>query len=191
MYKYLLIVVLISTLACNQPMTKDTVVSSWTFNAQNHSASLDHISQPLVFQYQELYKGIISKDTNYINLVVRNTIQLTDSLGNLKLALDSNLQKIWIDGLYNINAEFQGLLAANIYENPTEFYMSYNMCNIQLLNMLGQIGYKEHSIYIFNTNFSKSEDGFYWWGLQKNSKDPFKPEQHEQVAAIQILQETK
>jgi hypothetical protein len=167
------------------------MVNSWEYNAQNHNSNLDHNCQPLLFQYQELLKGVGSKDTNYIKEVVNATIHLTDSLSSLKFMADSNLNKIWVDGLGNVNAEFQGLLAENINDKPTEFNMSLNMCGIQLLNLLGQIGYQQHSIYIFHSKVGKTDDGYYWFGIQKTAKDPFKVDNRDFVSADGILQEAK
>jgi hypothetical protein len=69
--------------------------------------------------------------------------------------------------------------------------MTINMCALQLLNLLGQIGYKEHTIYIFNTENEKSDDGFVWLSFQKLSRDPFHPEQRKELLAQVILQEGK
>ena len=191
MYKYLLIIACVGAIACNSVSDKTAFVSSWHYTLQTHNVNLDHNCQPLIYQYQQLQKGVLSKDTHFINSVVNYTIQLTDSLASLKLPLDSNLQKKWVDGLGNINAEYQGLLTTNLFENPQEFYMSLNMCSIQILNLLGEIGYKEQSIYIFNSKSDNTDDGYFWFGLQKNSRDPYKPEKRDLNNADQILQETK
>ena len=191
MYKYLFIIACVGSFACNSVSENTTYVSSWHYAIQNHNDNLDRNCQPLIYQYQQLQKGVMSKDTSFINGVVHYTIQLTDSLANLKLPLDSNLQKKWVDGLGNINAEYQGLLTSNLFENPQEFYMSLNMCSIQIVNLLGEIGFKEQSIYIFNSKSEKLDDGYFWFGLQKTSRDPYKPEKRDLNNADQILQEPK
>ena len=42
---------------------------------------------------------------------------------------------------------------------------------------------------IFNTINSELEDGYYWLGLQKNSKNPFESNKNQNVNPVVILQE--
>ena len=88
-----------------------------------------------------------------------------------------------------MNAELSAIIMENDLVGWDEIKMSMNMCGLQLLNLLGQIGYKEHTIYIFNTRNSELEDGYYWLGLQKNSKNPFEANKNENISAVAILQE--
>jgi hypothetical protein len=190
MYKILILIVCIGLFACNQSDNKQTNNNTWTYLAKNNHAVLDQQCQPILFQYQELLKALKNKDTSYLKLVTNNTIQLIDSMSLIKFPIDSNTQKIWYVGLGNFNAELSGIVIGNELTNWDEIQMSVNMCGLQLLNLLGQIGYKEHTIYIFNANSSLVEDGYFWLGLQKNSKNPFKADKSDNVSAIAILQET-
>jgi hypothetical protein len=100
------------------------------------------------------------------------------------------LNKIWTDGLVNVNAELSAIITNNELNDFEEIKMSVNMIGIQILNLLGQIGYKEHNIYIFNAKSNNVEDGYYWFGLQKNSKNPFETEKSQNANAFAILQES-
>lgn len=189
MYKILIISVCIGLFACNQNENKQSSNITWEYVAKNNQAILDHQCQPILFQYQELLKALKNRDTSYLKLVAKNAILITDSLSQLKLPIDSNAQKIWVNGVGNINAELSAMMLENELNGWDEIKMSINMCGLQVLNLLGQIGYKEHAVYIFNTNNRELEDGYYWLGLQKNSKNPYEVNKNENVSAVAILQE--
>jgi hypothetical protein len=189
MYKILMLIVCVGLFACNQSDNKQTSNKTWVYFANNNNPIVDDQCQPILFQYQELLKALKNKDTSYLKLVADNAIQLTDSLSLIKLPVDTITQKIWSDGLGNINAELSGMVLNNELPGWDELKMSINMSGLQILNLLGQIGYKERTIYIFNTNSSDLEDGYFWFGLQKNSKNPFNTEKSENTNAMAILQE--
>jgi hypothetical protein len=189
MHKILIISVCIGLFACNQNEDKQSSNITWEYVAKNNQAILDHQCQPILFQYQELLKALKNRDTSYLKLVTKNAILITDSLSQLKLPIDSNAQKIWVNGVGNINAELSAMMLENELNAWDEIKMSMNMCGLQVLNLLGQIGYKEHTVYIFNTNNKELEDGYYWLGLQKNSKNPYEVNKNENVSAVAILQE--
>ena len=189
MYKIWIIIVCMGIFACHQKEDKQTSNITWEYVAKNNQATLDHQCQPILFQYQELLKALKNKDTSYLKIVAKNSILITDSLSQLKISIDSNVQKIWVNGLGNMNAELSAIIMENELVGWEEIKMSMNMCGLQLLNLLGQIGYKEHTIYIFNTSNTELEDGYYWLGLQKISKNPFQANNNENVSAVAILQE--
>ena len=189
MYKILILIVCVGLFACNQSDNKQTSNKTWVYFANNNNPIVDDQCQPILFQYQELLKALKNKDTSYLKLVANNAIQLTDSLSLIKLPVDTITQKTWSDGLGNINAELSGMVLDNELPGWEELKMSINMSGLQILNLLGQIGYKERTIYIFNTNSSDLEDGYFWFGLQKNSKNPFNSEKSENTSAMAILQE--
>ena len=189
MYKIWIIIVCIGLFACNQKNDKQSNNMTWEYVAKNNQAILDHQCQPILFQYQELLKALKNKDTSYLKTVAKNSILITDSLSQLKLPIDSNVQKIWVNGLGNMNAELSAIIMENDSVGWEEIKISISMCGLQFLNLLGQIGYKEHTIYIFNTINSELEDGYYWLGLQKNSKNPFEANKNQNVNPVAILQE--
>ena len=190
MYKILIVMVCVGVLGCEQTAKKQTNNIVWEYHLKNNSPILDHHCQSLLFQYQELLKAMKNKDSNYLKLVVNNSIRITDSLANLKMPIDSNLDRIWVEGLVNINAEFTATINNIELSDLEEIKMSVNMIGVQILNLLGQIGYKQQSIYIYKAKSNNVEDGYYWFGLQKNNKDPFETEKSRNVTAFAILQET-
>lgn len=189
MRKILIFIVCIGMFSCKQNASNQINNQTWEYTAQNNHAILDQQCQPILFQYQELLKALKSKDTSYLKLVASNTIQLTDSLSQLKFPIDTITQKIWLDGVGNINAELNGMVINNELISWDEIKMSINMCGLQILNLLGQIGYKQHTIYIFKADSRELEDGYFWLGFQKNSKNPFVSEKSENATAVAILQE--
>jgi hypothetical protein len=189
MYKILIFIVCIVIFSCKQNAINQINNQTWEYIAKNNHAILDQQCQPILFQYQELLKALKSKDTSYLNLVANNTIQLTDSLAKLKFPIDTITQKIWFDGVGNINAELKGMVINNELISWDEINMSINMYSLQILNLLGQIGYKQHTIYIYNANSREIEDGFFWLSFQKNSKNPFVSEKSQNATAVAILQE--
>jgi hypothetical protein len=67
-----------------------------------------------------------------------------------------------------------------------------NMASIQLLHLLGEVGYNKQAVYIFNTNGKKEEleeDGLLWLSLNKKSINPYYNTENELVSANYILQE--
>lgn len=191
MYKYFTLLALISSMACSQITNNEQIINNIQFQPNNHSKITDqHIGQ-VIQTYQELIKGLSSKDTLYMRQAANQMIKITDSMQNIALTLDTNTQKIWVDGMGNINAEIQGLQFALTDNNFTEIQMSANMCALQILNLLAQVGYKEHQIYIFNTKNDQSDDGFTWFSFQKTSRDPFHSDNRKEVQAVEILQEMK
>jgi len=191
MLKYLGFIACILILSCGEPNNHANFIADYHFMAQNQNKVLDHQVGPILANYQALLKGLYQNDSNYINLSASEMIHLTDSLANLQLDLDSNRQKIWTDGLGNLNAELQGLQLADKGNGLEETKMSIHMCSLQLLSLLTQMGYKEHQVYIYTSENSKDEDGYVWLSLQKSTRDPFHFENRKEILAQEVLQEIK
>ena len=191
MRKYLGFVACILILSCGESNKHVSFTSDYHFMAQNQNNALDHQVGPVLLAYQELIKGLNQNDTNYINKSTNDLVHLTDSLASLQLNLDSNRQKIWTDGLGNLNAELQGLQLADKVNGLEETKMSIHMTGLQLLSLLAQMGYKEHQVYIFTTENNNAEDGYVWLSLQKSSRDPFHSENRKEISAQEVLQEIK
>ena len=191
MYKYFGFIACILILSCTDSSKKVSFATNFQYMPQNHNNNLDHSVGKVIKDYQELLKGLSNKDTLFIYQNANDMLKSTDSLTNVKMELDSNIQKIWIDGLNNFNAELQGLQLSVGLNDWQETNTAIHMCGLQLLNLLAQIGYKEHQVYIFNVENKKSEDGFVWLGFQKQSRDPFHPENRKLIVAQEVLQEIK
>jgi hypothetical protein len=191
MFKYSIIVLFCFALACSESTEKRVAVEAGVYVAANHRSSTDQAAQFMLAQYQNVLTGIGSQDTSYLLTATKSLIQMNDSLALLPLQLDSSLDQHWKIGLQNINAELNGLLSAVAIEDVKEMKLSMHMTSLQILHLLGQIGYKENTIYVFNEGDENSEDGYTWLSVQKNSKDPYHPKQRAFVSAVQVLQETK
>lgn len=191
MLKYWGLVACILIISCGEPSNHINFTNDYHFMAQNQNNVLDHQVSNVLLAYQELLKGLYQKDTAYINQTTNEMVHLTDSLASLPLHLDSNRQKIWKDGLGNLNAELQGVLLADQLNGLDEIKMSIHMCGIQLLSLLAQMGYKERLVYIFTSENSKTEDGYIWLSTQKSSRDPFQSEKRKDIKAQEVLQEIK
>ena len=191
MFKYSILAVIILVQACNTASDQPSSVQMGSFKAAHYRPETDHAATFMMSPYQNLLMGLNRRDTNYLATTATHFIQMNDSLAAMPMQLDSNLQQLWVVGLGNINAELQGLLAAIATNDIQEISMSVHMTSLQFLHLLGQIGYKEHSVYLFNSAGENREEGYIWMGFQKNSKDPFQPQQKKEAVAIQLLEESK
>ena len=186
MYKYLLIITCLGIFACNSQSNTQSFENAWHYSPAHNNLIIDHNCQSLITKYQYILTGLSNKDSLYLNNATKDLIKISDSLLGLNLVKDSLLNHSWSNGLTNLHAELQGILAA---DNPNELNMAVHMTGVQMLNMLAEIGYKEHVIYIFNVNDHKYEDGLIWFGLLKTARDPFHTDKHNMITASQILQE--
>jgi hypothetical protein len=189
MYKYLFILICWTAIACTQNTSSNNNTSIWPYQPQNHRESTDAQCQPIVAKFQELLKGVINKDTAYTNRVANEMKDQLDSFATMDLSKDTLLNNDIKAGFYNIAAELEGVIISNSNGDMQELKISINMCAIQILNLLGKIGYKHQNIYIFHTTDIALEDGLYWFGLQKIAKNPYQPEQKKEVEAVYMLQE--
>ena len=187
MFKYLItIVALIGWMGCTNHQQAQEPSMHWDFTNKYHSSQMDRLCQPMLETYQQVLRGLTNKDTSYVYGSTQQLLQLTDSFAQLPISQDTNISKLWVDGLHNINAELQGVIAA---KDPKELNMSVHMSSIQMLHLFASIGYQANNIYIFSTVDKDFDDGLYWWSVQKQTKDPYHPENRNLMVAAQILQE--
>ena len=189
MKPFLLIILCFCILACAQNSSKQENTNIWHFKAQNNNPQLDQDAQQIINGYQKLLKDYANDDTLNIKEGSVNLAKLSDSLAMLKLSADSATQMNWSNGLNNISGELQGVFMSNAENNNKELKMSMNMTAIQILQWLGDIGYKAQSIYIFNTKDDQFEDGLYWFGDQKKSFNPYHNVAGQNETATGLLQE--
>lgn len=188
MRKILLWVIVLVAFACNDSKWSEKKVNYWTFNHQ-HDPLLEEASDRLITQYAKLLQRVSEGDTVQVFAATRDFITLTDTLQNQIISSDTSLQKVFTQELGHLSAELKGLVMEQ-YLN--DIYLSFNMTSIQLLHLLGAIGYQKQSIYIFNTGVKKGEmeeDGFTWLAYTKKSHNPYLIKENQEVNAIQILQE--
>ncbi len=190
MYKYLIILFCLSAAACSeQNSNSQSITNNWAYQPQNHSDVLDEQCQPIIVKYQELLKGVKRQDTAYISLVANEMKFQLDSFATMDLSKDTLLNNEMKAGFQNIAAELEAVIYSNGMGDESELKISVNMCTIQILNLLGKIGYNKQQVYIFQTEDIVLEDGLYWFALQKNAPNPYQSNQKKEVEAIYILQE--
>jgi hypothetical protein len=187
MKPYLFIVFAFFMIGCASSENPALSKELWDFSPQNNQANFDKACLPLLMNYQELMKGVAADDTAYIYNAAKTLVQLTDSFPASLIGFkDSALNEQVKQSISNINAELQGLLAE---ESPAGMHMATNMVSIQFLNLLATTGFKEKSIYIFNVQDAKYEDGLIWFGWNKTANDPYHKEHKAEITASQFLQE--
>ena len=191
MFKYSILAALILVQACNTASDQQASVDLGSYKAANYHPETDHAAAFMMSPYQNLLLGLNRMDTSFLATTATQFMRMNDSLAAMPMQLDSHLHDNWVVGLRNINAELQGLVSAIATNDLQEMSMSIHMTGLQFSHLLGQIGYKEHRVYLFNSPDENKEDGYSWMGLQKNSKDPFHPQQRKEIVAIQLLEESK
>jgi hypothetical protein len=178
--------IVLLALACNPSEKASSNLSLWKFSPQNHEIAFDKACQPLLVNYQDMLKGVVVMDTAYLYKAAKNLVILIDSFPNTSISKDT-LSFININqGLVSIKAEIEGLL---LEPSWPEIYKSSNMISIQLIHLLGNAGYQEHTIYIYSVNSDLQEDGLNWFAITKSSRNPYQPNKNEQLMAQQVLQE--
>ena len=174
--------------ACSATQTANFNAPKVAFSPENNSEVIDNAYEPIILKYQDLLKGVMANDTAYLFTITRELIQLTDSLDKINYEQAPVTKDLFKMGLYNVNAELKGLLAS---ETLTDIPMSMNMLSLQLLHALGQVGYKEKTIYIYSVSDKTINDGLLWLSQQKSMRDPYHREQKTILNADQVLQELK
>ena len=174
--------------ACSAPQTANFNTPKVAFSPEFSNEKFNDVYDPIIAKYEEMLKGMLAKDTSYLFMETRALIQLTDSVAQLKVGIDSIAQQRFSTGLINVNAELRGLLASG---SDNELLMSMHMTSIQLLIALGEIGYKGKTIYLFTVADNEVADGLLWLSPTKNMRDPYHSENKTILTADQVLQELK
>lgn len=176
-------------IACNQPENKGTDQNLWLFDPSQNSPISDNLCSPIIKDYQELLKSLVKNDTADLFAKAKLFIFDLDSLPTHFNATNAIPFTHFKNNIIHIQDELQGLI---LEQYPEELNMSMNMVSIQILHLLGSIGYKKQTIYIFNTNGNRStleEDGLLWLSENKKSINPYLSNSNELVMANYILQE--
>jgi hypothetical protein len=153
------------------------------FSGERHDSNLDQQIQPLLNQYFAIMAHLQEQDTADLQLYGVNMIQLTDSLAQQNLSLDTATQARAVQGLMNIQYEMTAILMES---NPNERIMGAQMLSLQWIDFLAAIGYQKQTIYIFS-----DKDENYWMGLKNKGTNPYQNQMDVQYQPIQILQELK
>jgi hypothetical protein len=191
MSKFSIVLIAVLLFACRQNQSNNAPIQAGPYIAQRYNEQTDQLAQSIIAQYQQVLTGLRNQDSSYLMQSTQNLMQLNTSLTTISLKVDTTIQQNWVTNLDNINAELTGLVAAITFSDLPEMRMSVHMTGLQLAHLLGQIGFKSHHIYLFQSKDTKYEDGYFWLGLQKTAQDPFHKNHKDVLSAYQILQEQK
>lgn len=183
MQRLLFFIMIASILAC-ETQTKPSVGQIATMFQQNrHDAALDQTIEPLLNQYFAIMAYLDEKDSADLNLYGVNLIQLSDSLSQTNLSLDSATQHNAEQGLINIQYEITAILMST---SQDERMMGAQMLSLHMIEFLATIGYQKQTIYIYSDALDNQ-----WIGLTKKSKNPYFKSDKEIYEASMVLQELK
>lgn len=176
-------------MACASPHQPTVDSELWKFEAKNNNLTIDSVCEPLVNNYLELMMALHHQDTSYLVNKATILLSMTDSLQNRTLLQDTTLQNNFKNGLVALGAELSAMM---VEKTPNELAFSGHMVSLQLLNLLGNLGYQKQTIYIFNGVGMLgvgAEDGLTWLSLSKKSINPYQTQKNESVTAQKVLQE--
>ena len=175
--------------ACSNPEKQGVHRDLWTFAASNNDPQMDDLCTIIIKDYEGILQGLAKNDTAEVFARSKALLVRCDTLPNSFITKDSVLLNLFKTGLVNFQDELQGVV---LEQYPEELNMAMNMASIQLLHLLGEVGYNKQAVYIFNTNGKKAdleEDGLLWISINKKSNNPYYNIENELVSANYILQE--
>jgi hypothetical protein len=189
MGKIYIFILSILVVACNGPEKQGVHKDLWSFTASNNNPQLDDLCTLIIKDYEGILQGLAKNDTADVFAKSKAVILRCDSLPNSFVTKDSVLLNLFKSGLLNLQDELNGLV---LEQYPEELNLAMNMASIQLLHLLGSVGYTKQAVYIFNTNGKMADleaDGLLWVSLNKKSINPYYNIENELVTASYILQE--
>lgn len=170
-------------MACGNKENEPTDRVATQFAAGRHDPIVDQQLQPLLNQYFAVIDHLQAQDSADLELYGANMIQLSDSLIELNLSLDTATQERAVQGLINIQYEMTAILMES---DPAERIKGAQMLSLHWIEFLASIGYQKQTIYIFSDN-----DENHWMGLKNKSTNPFNKADALIYSPVQILQELK
>ena len=189
MGKIYIFILSILLVACNSPEKQGVHKDLWSFTASNNNPQIDDLCTFIIKDYEGILQGLAKNDTADVFARSKALIARCDTLPNSFISKDTVLLNIFKSGLLNLQDELNGVV---LEQYPEELNMAMNMASIQLLHLLGSVGYTKQAVYIFNTNGKKAdleEEGLLWISLNKKSVNPYYNIENELVTANYILQE--
>jgi len=189
MGKFLILLLALFVLACSSPEKQMIHNDLWAFEGAKNDPQLDALLTPIISDYEGMLKSLAKNDTSSLFGIAKSLILRCDTLPRLIQMKDTAKQRSLQLGLMNFEDELQGLV---LEQYPNDIHVSINMATIQLLHLLGTVGYKKQLVYIFNTtdnNANAEEDGLVWIALTKKSINPYYSINNEIVTASNILQD--
>ena len=175
--------------ACSNPEKQGVHRDLWTFAASNSDPQMDNLCTIIIKDYEGILQGLAKNDTAEVFARSKALIVRCDTLPNSFVTTDTSMINLFKNGLVNFQDELHGVVLEQYSE---ELNLAMNMASIQLLHLLGEVGFNKQAVYIFNTNGKKAEleeDGLLWISLNKKSINPYYNIENELVSANYILQE--
>jgi len=189
MGKFYIFILSILLVACNSPEKQGVHKDLWSFTASNNNPQIDDLCTLIIKDYEGILQGLAKNDTADVFAKSKAVILRCDTLPISFISKDTVLLNIFKSGLLNLQDELNGVV---LEQYPEELNLAMNMASIQLLHLLGSVGYMKQAIYIFNTNGKKAdleEEGLLWISLNKKTINPYYNIENELVTANYILQE--
>jgi hypothetical protein len=189
MYKFYIFLLVIVIIACNNKEKQGVHKDLWTFEPAKNNPKLDELCIPIIHDYEVLIQCLIKNDTSDLKTKAKDLLLKLDTVSNSYTTNDTVMYLQFKSGLMNIQDEIQGVI---LEKYPEDLNIAMNMVSIQLLHLLGGIGFNKQSVYIFNANGNNAnveEDGLIWLSLNKKSINPYYNIKNELVTANYILQE--
>jgi len=152
MGKLLILFLALLVMACSSPEKQMPTHVLWAYDGSKNDPQLDALFTPIMEDYDGMLKSLAKNDTSTLFSIAKSLMLRCDTLPHLIQNKDTAIQRSFQLGLMNFEDELQGLV---LEQYPNDIQSSMNMASIQLLHLLGSVGYKKQTVYIYNTSDNK------------------------------------
>lgn len=172
---YFFCLIILCSLACQQPSNKD--VAEGSNQAKNaslkaHSSAFDQSFENLLTAYLQLKDQLVAEKDSGIAQSTRALVLASDSLKLSELRADSNLVQTAFSYSDGISSEAQGLLGEN---NLVSKRRSFQMISDQLYDLIRTVQYQQKPLYRFYCSKAFEDQGAYWISDQTIVMNPYQP----------------
>lgn len=168
-------------MACGTQSTEPLEQAFSSFQQQRQDTALDQMIQPLLNQYFTVMAHLSEQDTTNLKVYGNSFVQMADSLTKQTLSKDTATQSNALQGVMNVQSEMEAILMES---NTNERIFGAAMLSLHWIELLSSIGYQKQTIYLFI-----DQVGNQWMSLNKQSLNPYKPDDKAMYQASQVLQE--
>lgn len=182
--RYLIVVISVLLIGCENKNTLKEETILWEFHPKNHQDQWDLQAFQLMNDYQAIQNNFAVNDSLFFKTAVQQLMNSTDTLLVHSTATDSLTQNTWVLGLQTFKNEIEALV---LETEPMQKQTQLNMCTVAFIHFLADIGYTKTNIYIFQK--PDEDNGYFWFGTNKTSKNPFDPSDRKEYSANFTLQE--
>ncbi|OYU55188.1 MAG: hypothetical protein CFE25_09525 [Chitinophagaceae bacterium BSSC1] len=175
MKTYLFCLIVLGSLACQQPSDKNGATGSnqsksTSFKA--HSTAFDQSFGNLLTAYLQLKNQLVAEKDSGIAQATRALVLASDSLKLSELQADSNLVQTAFSYSDGISSEAQGLLGEN---NLLSKRRSFQMISDQLYDLIRTVQFSQKPLYRFYCNKAFEDQGAFWISDQTIVMNPYQP----------------